>query len=301
MRQELLRGGSDVLTLRVFDYGRPAAVTAVTARLFDHSGQLIDSGDAPDGVFTPAAGVVGQVRQDCSVEWSYTDSRGMPHRTLELFDVVLFKLYPVATEADLIREAPSLVASERVMHAVADDVHFDEGQGETTITSSALMGTREDWRGSILTFASGESLIVDEFSPVTGTIVVPGQIVAATGDEFTLRRSYQGELDAAWEDIYDKLIQQCATSPGGVGSRQSRPYLIMSPAVLRRPHILLALDKAFRGIATDATGVDWARAERYLKEFDQIWNGLNLVFASDADGDSPVPDGERSAQWGFNR
>ena len=282
----------------VFPHAVAATPSVCAYKVLDYAGTVLEQGTAAGGVFTPGAGVVSQARQDCAVEWTYTVD-GAQKRTVEQFDVVLWKLYPVATEADLIREAPALVASEKVHRGT---VYASDANG---LTDKALIGTREDWEGAVLAILSGSDLdgryVVTAFDPVTGTLTYTHTKNPAPGTTYTLRRSYQPEMDAAWEDLYDRLIQACASSPGGQGYQEARPFLIMTPDRLRRPHLLLALAKAFRGVATDTSGPDWARAEYYQGEFETAMAGLKLVFAEEGNTPNPVADDDTTPQWGFSR
>jgi hypothetical protein len=199
----------------------------------------------------------------------------------------------VVSDADLIAETAVLASNE---YTCVGEVSDPTALG---FVDRALIGSREDWLGAILTMLSGADAggqyVVTGFSPVTGQINYSPTTEAFEGDSFSLRRSFQGEIDAAWADIYDKLTQACAAAPDG-----SRPELIMTPDRLRRPHLLRALEKIFRGLADDPSGIDWARAEKYASEFEAVWNGLQLVFAHDH-GTEPTPARETSAQWGFGR
>lgn len=298
MRQEILKGGSDSLRLSLFDHGRAVQPSSCSARILDIGGNLLASGDAAGGIYSPPASVSGQARQDCTVEWTYTYD-GITDKRVELFDVVLFRLYPVATEADMIRESPSLVSSERVYRGTVN------AADSSSITSNSLLGTREDWSFAIIQLLTGteagKQYVVSAFDAGIGKASYPAASAASPGDTFLLRRSYQSELDAAWDDVIDRLTQACANSPVQLGLQQTRPFLVMTPDRLRRPHLSLALSKAHRGIATDQNGVDWAKAEYYAAEYEGSWAGLKLVFAQPGDFSAPLVGEERSTQWGFSR
>lgn len=292
MKQELLKGGSDALKLGLLDHGRPVAPSSCAIRILD-GGSLLEGGDAPAGVYVPGASTVGAAKENLVAEWTFQVGGGAVERRVELFDVVLFRLYPIASDQDLIREAAILGSSEYVRRGKV------ASSSAQSIVDRTLIGAREDWAGAVLTFSSGadagSQYIVSGFAPSTGTIDYPAGTPASAGDEYVLRRSYQGELDAAWDDLYDKLVQTCAGAPDG-----SRAHLVMTPDRLKRPHLLRALEKIFRGMATDPAGVDWARAEHYAKEFEAAWSGIQLVFA-ERESATPAPSHEGSLQFGFGR
>ena len=306
MKQELLKGGTDELVLGLVDHGRAVVPSSCSIRILNQ-GTILESGTATGGRYTPSSAVVGVVNQDLTVEWTYSVSGGPTQRRVELIDVVLFKLYPVISDIDLVREVSALAAGDYLYHGIV------ESSAAEGFIDRDLIGAREDWIGAIIHMQSGadagSQYQVSAFDPTTGTVTYAPSQAAAPGDTFTMRRSFQGEIDSAWADIYDKLIQQCSNSPEAQRApfvstwpRASgmRPYLVMTPDRLRRPHLLRSLEKIFRGIATDTSGTDWARAEYYSKEFESAWNGLRLAFASDL-STVPVKESEGSAQFGFGR
>jgi hypothetical protein len=297
MRQEILKGGADGLRLSLTEHGRAVVPSACSARIV-HLGTLLEQGAAAGGIYTPGAATVGQVRQDVAIEWTYTVS-GEARKHVELFDVVLFKLYPMASEADLLNEAPSLVESARIHRGTVSSA------SAAGIIDSELIGDIEDYTGAVLTMRSGvdagSQYIITGFTSSTGALAFTPTHTPVAGDVYTIRKSFQFALDTAWENIYDRLILACSNAPGGIGDRASRPYLIMTPDRLRRPQILRALEIIFRGIADDQNGADWARADYYAKEYEAAWSGIRLVFAFDSDSSEPAAESESSAQFGFHR
>jgi hypothetical protein len=292
VKQELLKGGTDELVISIKDHGRTVTPSTCTCRILDR-GTLLESGAATGGRYRPGSGTVALVHQGLTAEWTFIVDAGAEQKHVMLFDVVLFKLSPMVTDEDLVSEAPVLAGADYIFHGTVE-----------TLTASgfidrALIGAREDWRGAILsiisgTDASGQYLVTD-FDSATGTLTYTYTTPTAIDAVFTLRRSYAGEIAAAWSDIMDKLEQACDAALDG-----DRSTLVMTPDRLKRPHSLRALEKVFRGLADDANGIEWAKAEFYSKEFEASWNGLRLVFADD-DASEPVQEHEGSAQWGFSR
>jgi hypothetical protein len=306
MKQELLKGGADALALGLVDHGRAISPYSATIRILKGS-TVLESGTATAGAYTPSSAVTGEVHQDLTAEWTYVETvGGATKKKVELFDVVLSKLVPVVSDADIIKECPGL--------AVKTGVHYGTvgaGPLASAIIDLELVGCREDYDGGLLTFLDGtldeKQFLVTAFASSTGTITAAMGSAPAEGDHFTLRNTFQAYVDQAWADVYDKLIAQCANDPdggiadGGTYPASSRPYLIMTPDRLRRPHLMKALEKIFRDIADDTSGADWARAEYYAKEFESVWNGLKLVFASASDDDDPIAEKQTAPQWGFSR
>lgn len=306
MRQELLKGGADSLSLGLKNHGRAYAPYSCTIRILQGS-TVLESGMATAGVYAPTVAVTAECAQDLTAEWSYVETVGAAARKkVELFDVVLFKLYPVVTDDDILSEAASLMSSDYVHHGEVSGT-----PSTTTLVDQSLIGSFQDYVGSILTFLTGtkanSQYVITSFVSATGTLGATFGTAAVAAETFMLRRSFQGEIDQAWEDIYDKLIQDCSSDaysllPNGLANNYaSRPFLVMTPDRLRRPHLCKALEKIYRGIANDQNGVDWARAEHYKAEFESIWKGMRLVFAYGGDTTTPTASKEVTGQWGFNR
>jgi hypothetical protein len=292
MKQEVLKGGTDELVISVKDHGRTVTPSSCTCRILDR-GTLLESCAATGGRYTPGTATVSAVHQGLTAEWTFVVDAGPQQRHVMLFDVVLFKLFPMVTDDDLVAEAAALAADDYIYHGTVETLTA------SGFTDRSLIGAREDWRGATLSIVSGDDAggqyLVTGFSADTGDIEYDDSTPSSVDAIYTLRRSYAGETAAAWADIMDKLEQACDAALDG-----DRSTLVMTPDRLKRPHALRALEKVFRGLADDANGIEWAKAEFYAKEFEASWNGLRLVFADD-DSSEPVQEREGSAQWGFSR
>lgn len=291
MRQDIMRAGTDELTFTVKDHGQTVVPSSCSIRIIDH-GVVLESGNAPLGKYTPGAATVGKMRQDITAEWTFQLSGAPPQKYVTLFDVVAFKLYPMITDDDVVREVSSLGSVDFVVSGTVTD---EDVQG---FADSSLIGAHEDYVGAIMTMVSGVDAggqyVVTAFDASLGKLTYVPTVAAVAGDRYTLRRSYAGEIDSAWEDVFSRLEQACSQASG------DRAALIMSPDRLRRPHLMKTLEKVFRGMATDPSGVDWTRAEHYAKEFDAAWNGIRLVFA-EKDVDIPTNARDGLLVMGFRR
>lgn len=89
---------------------------------------------------------------------------------------------------------------------------------------------------------------------------------------------FSSYLDAAWAEIGDRLI-----------AKGDRPWLVMSPQALRRPHILLTLALIFEDFRTRLNPAYEAAAMDYRGQFLDAWNALRFDYDRDQDG---LGDGE---------
>jgi hypothetical protein len=91
--------------------------------------------------------------------------------------------------------------------------------------------------------------------------------------------TWQDYIDEAWTELLARIWSQ-----------GSRPALVMSPEVLRAPHLYLTLAIAMRAMARDYD----PRAELYHGLFESAWSSLRWVYDSDDDG-APDDEGQRVA------
>lgn len=292
MKQELLKGGTDSLILGLTDHSIAVTPYSCTVRILDGS-TVLESGTATYGVYTPTSATTGESREDITVEWTFQRTSGAKiEKKVELVDVVLFKLAAFIDDRDLMAEAPGLGSEEFVYRGSVTSAVA------TGIKCAGLVASRYDWEGAIIEIVSGardgDQAAVSAFDASDGELTYSATGYPVAADTFTLRRTFQGEIDSAWNDVYDRLVQACVDAGG------ARPSLVMSPDRLRRPHLYKALEKVYRGIATDNTGVDWARAEYYASAFDSVWSGIKLAFAS-PDSTDPIIESDGMIDNGFDR
>lgn len=290
MKQEILKGGTDTLTLGLYDHGVAVTPSSCTIRILEGD-TVLESGTATSGVYTPTT-IISDTYQDLVVEWTWAVAGGATQKKTELIDVVLFKLTSSISDQDLVREDASLGSNDWVWYGAVT------GTNAGGFVDMSTIGRREDWKGAILTILSGtydgNQYTITSFAPTTGTFLYTAANYPSVADTYRVNRSFQGEIDQAWADIYDKLVQAC-TKAG-----QDRPSLIMSPDRLRRPHLIKTLEKIYRGQSDDPNGIAWQKATYYHDEFEAVWQGLSLVFAA-PNHDTPVIQRDGNVQWGFGR
>ena len=88
--------------------------------------------------------------------------------------------------------------------------------------------------------------------------------------------SLQGYIDAAWDDISQRLIEDGRW-----------PFLILSPSSLRAAHVALSLHMAFLDYASSAGGAAGkydALATHYAAKFEGAWDRLKMVYDFSDDG-----------------
>lgn len=93
-------------------------------------------------------------------------------------------------------------------------------------------------------------------SPLTGTIT-----------------DFSAYLDAAWAEIGDRLI-----------ARGDRPWLVMSPHALRRPHVLLTLALVFEDARSRLNAGYAEIAADYRRQFLDAWEQMRFDYDRDTDG-----------------
>lgn len=87
---------------------------------------------------------------------------------------------------------------------------------------------------------------------------------------------HQEVLDDAWLSILDRLL-----------AMGRRPNLVVSPSSFREPHVCLALERAFRRLASPDN--DYGQmADTYASQYRDAWGDLRLVYDTGDTGQAPV-------------
>jgi hypothetical protein len=97
------------------------------------------------------------------------------------------------------------------------------------------------------------------------------------------RASYQDEIDEAWVEIQNAIVEQ-----------GNRPNLIMSPAALRRHMMTRTLGIIYRGFHHGTGDVKYLEAARdYEKQAADAWDTISWVYDRDEDGHDADSGGRR--------
>ena len=281
MKQQLERDSTtDYIGVTVWDHNQRVVPTAATVSIYDGANALVSAATATiaaDGAVTyiPGTTVTEDAEENLKAEWTLTiDSAA--RKVVQLFDVVNFKLFPMVSDEDLISECAQLQTEGYRAYGTADS------GTTTTLVDIELMEYRDNhWEGGTLEILggtnSGTKRVVASSVKATGTVTVSSAFSSAidSTSKFMLRRTYQREIDRAWDDLMERII-----------SKGNRPALIMNSESLKPTHIMWALEKICRDLSTTQDDIWWARSEYYSQRAAAWWN--QLVFLYDSDEDEQV-------------
>jgi hypothetical protein len=218
------------------------------------------------------ATVLDDVEEGCQVRWDLTVD-GAVRTFTQLFDVVLHKLEPLVTDDDLVAECPPLVSEGYKHHGTAGD-----GTAKTLVDEDLMRYADDHWTGGELALLEGSAaprtVRVTDFARATGTVTWETSLASAVSTDTTylLTRTWQPEIDRAWDDL-ESMIR----------ARGERPSLIVGVDDLKPLHLPMALSKVCRGLAREKDDVWWSRADFYQEQFEARWKAT--VFRYDADED----------------
>jgi|TARA_Y100000034_G_scaffold134763_1_gene204152 hypothetical protein len=282
MKQQLQEDSTtDSLQITIWDHNRREIPSAGTISIYDGPTQLVSSATATiaaDGTcsYTPGTTVTDVEEENLKAEWTLTiDSEAKVF--IQLFDVVPYPLYPMVTDEDLISECAQLQEERYLAYGTADS-------GTTTMLVDIDLSEYRDnhWQGGTLEITagtnSGSKRIVSAFAKDTGTVTVTSAFGSAidSTSKYLLRRTFQREIDRAWDDLQAKILQ-----------KGNRPALIMNSDELKPVHIMTTLEKICRDLSTTEGDIWWAKATHYMEQASAWWN--NAVFIYDVNEDK-VPD-----------
>ena len=295
MKQQLrVSSETDALKLEVWDHGRKLVPTSGTITIYSNEAQVSDIGPSSvsigsDGActYTPGTALTSDYQMNGRAEW-LLGFAGSTKRYVQLFDVVQYPIWSQITDDDLIGECGEL-QSQRYKHYGAA-----ESGSPSEVICQALKDYPDDhWTGGIIEVvdgpADGDVRVVSDSVQSTGTITVSTGFSAAitASSEFVVKRTFQREIDRAFEDML-----------ADVEARGYRPSLIIGSEDLKSPHVCLALEKICRNMARSTEDVWWARGAYYRDEYDARMTNRKWVYDSDEDKE---PDSEVVGRIMFRR
>lgn len=262
MKQQLVEDSTtDQIELEVWDHSVQVIPTSAEVSIIVGGSAEISLATATVSAtgtctYVPGATVLEELAENCVAVWRLTIG-GEYKYFRDMFDIVLNPLYPSVTDEDLIAECAHLQDNRYMEAGIADsgntvtlvsvllkeyqDNHFQGGTLE--ITDGACKGQKQRISGNVRS---------------TGTVTVDtafGSALTSTS-RFVAKRTYQREIDRAWEDI-EAMIQ----------TKGYRPALIMNSEDLRPVHLAWTLVKVCRNLSKMQDDIWWKRADTYTEDY----------------------------------
>lgn len=293
MKQQLVEdSATDQLELEVWDHNvRVVPTAALISIIVDGSTDvsLATATITSTGVCTyvPGATVLADLAEDAVAEWKLTIA-GETKYFRQMFDIVLRPLHPAVTDEDLISECAQLQEYRYMVSGLADS-------GDTVSLTSILLKEYQDnhFQGGTLEIVdgacAGEKQRIAGNISATGTISIEASLstTITSASRFVARRTYQREIDRAWDDV-QAMIQ----------SKGYRPALIMNSEDIRPVHLYWTLVKVCRNLSRSPEDIWWRRADTFDSEF-QSRSGM-LKFNYDSNEDA-WPDSHKSFRPALRR
>lgn len=293
MKQQLVEdSATDQLELEVWDHNVRVVPTAALISIIVGASTEVSLATATisaTGVCTyvPGATVLADLAEDAVAEWKLTIA-GEPKYFRQMFDIVLRPLHPAVTDEDLISECAQLQEYKYMASGLAES-------GTSVSLTSILLKEYADnhFQGGTLEIVdgacAGEKQRISGNVSSTGTVTLDTSLSTTidTTSRFVARRTYQREIDRAWEDV-QAMIQ----------SKGYRPALVMNSEDIRPVHLFWTLVKVCRNLSRSPEDIWWKRAETFDGEF-QSRSGM-LKFNYDSNEDD-WPDAHKSFRPSFRR
>lgn len=191
------------------------------------------------------------------------------YTTTLFYDVVRAKLHKVITDEDIIAELPQLKDNGWRVHGDADS------GSTTTIVDAELTRFDDDYftGGTATSLTRNEVRAITNFVGSTGTVTTPAFTGVIATDKYILTRSYESEINRAFEKIEAKVVQQ-----------GKRPHLILDPCDLREVHIYTTVAEICKGNASEAAAIWWEFWQEYEKKAHFAFKDLNFKYDESEDG-----------------
>lgn len=293
MKQQLIvDSATDQLELEVWDHNVQVVPTAALVSLIIDGTTEVSLATAAVSAagtctYVPGAIVLDDLEENCVAEWALTISGAVKYFR-QMFDVVLRPLHPAVTDEDLIAECAQLQDARYLESGLCDS-------GTSTTVVSALLQEYQDnhFEGGTLEIvdgaAKGSKARIAGNVRSTGTISLSTSLASAvdTTSRFVARRTFQREIDRAWEDI-EAMIQV----------KGYRPALVMNSEDLRPVHLCWTLVKICRNLSKSPEDIWWERQKTFNDEFTAKLGMVEFVYDSDEDS---WPESRRSFKPAFRR
>jgi hypothetical protein len=293
MKQQLVEdSATDQLELEVWDHNVQVVPTSALVSIIidgttDVSLATATVTSAGTCTYVPGSAVLAELAVDAVAEWRLTID-GETKYFRQMFDIVRRPLHPALTDEDLFSECAQLQEYKYLATGLADS-------GSSTSVVSILLQEYQDnhFQGGTLEVVDGAC--AGEKARIAGNLRGTGKITLETSlsttvdstSRFVARRTFQREIDRAWEDLM-AMVQ----------SKGYRPALIMNSEDLRPAHLYWALVKVCRNMARSPEDIWWQRAESFGSEFQSRLGMLKFNYDSDQDD---WPDSVKSARPALRR
>lgn len=279
MKQQLVEDSTtDKLELEVWDHNAQvvptkAEVSIIVGGATEVSLATATISSAGTCSYVPGATILDELAENCTAVWRLTINSEFKYFR-DMFDIVLNPLYPSVTDEDLISECAQLQESRYMETGLADS-------GSIVSLTSVLLREYQDnhFQGGTLEIVDGTSK--GSKRTIAGNVKATGMITVSdlsfpsaitTDSRFVARRTFQREIDIAWNDI-EAMIQ----------TKGYRPALIMNSEDLRPVHLAWTLVKVCRNLSKVPDDIWWQRATYYHADFT---NKMAMVkFSYDIDQD----------------
>lgn len=293
MKQQLVQGSTtDQLELEVWDHTVQVVPTSALVSIVidgETKASLATATVTAAGTCTyvPASSLMSTLEENCVAVWRLTIG-GEYKYFRDMFDIVLNPLYPAVTDEDLIAECAQLQDTKYMEAGIADS-------GTTvTLVSVALKEYQDNhFQGGTLEITDGackgQKQRISGNTRSTGTITVDttfGSALTATS-RFIARRTFQREIDRAWEDVM-AMVQ----------TKGYRPALIMNSEDLRPVHLAWTLVKICRNLSKSPDDLWWQRANIYVEDYT---NKMNMVKFNYDTNEDQWPDSSQSFRAALRR
>jgi hypothetical protein len=278
MKQQLvLDSTTDQLELEVWDHNVQVIPTSALISIQIFANWEVSNASATvtshgTCTYIPGAVILDELSEDCVAEWTLTID-GTQKTFRQMFDIVLHPLHPAVTDEDLIAECAQLQDARYMEAGLAES-------GSSVSLVSILLQEYQDnhFQGGTLEITdgacAGEKKRISGNVRATGTINLDASLSTSVDStsRFIARRSFQREIDRAWEDIEAMVM-----------TKGYRPALILNSEDIRPVHLCWTLVKICRNLAKSADDIWWRRSETFNSEYTSKLGMVNFVYDADQD------------------
>lgn len=184
---------------------------------------------------------------------------------------------PSAVSCSVVDVAGNVVASPA---ATAGTTSTATLLGTSTVGRALGDGWAVLWTATVSgqshTFRHAAALCLRDIYPVIADADLyarQSSLNPSSARRLTTRTEYTAFRAEAWKEIHERLL-----------ANGRRPWLVLEPATLRTPHILLSIALIFEDLAATNPEAYLGQAQTYRKAFESAFKGLNFQYDADQAG-----------------
>lgn len=270
-------------------------MTSASLLIYDSSGSVYQSSTAMTVSSNVATKAINFATDPTGLTYSKDRNYKVEYRVVwadttveyfaQFFDIVMYPFANLVTDQDLMDE------NRMIENGIQEEGGTASSGSTTTLVDLNRIESDDFWNGGKLFILPTDDTgkisehTVTDFVKSTGTLTfTPALSGGVTTQSYTLRRSYQAQINQAGNIVRDDIAAQ-----------GKKAYLMVDSTQVNRLIVCKCLERYFQQIRK-ADGDQYDLQFKYYKEeYDKLFNSIPLLYDTDEDGSISTTEGTPSS------